>query len=135
MKHISLYTGKNMNLCVYHQSIFISFFCKYKKCFHFARGSYYALLCIMYYMQSSEAFSLFRALWFYYRWQLLLAVVIFIGLWLEAWYKTIQQIQIHNWQVQILKVQSSFITFVTIISSTKDFGEKRMIQAANKHYD
>ena len=89
----------------------------------------------MYYMQSSKAFSLFRALWFYYRWQLLLAVVIFIGLWLEAWYKTIQQIQIHNWQVQILKVQSSFITFVTIISSTKDFGGEKMIQAANKHYD
>ena len=39
--------------------------------------------------------------------------------------QTIQQIQIHNWQVQILKVQSSFITFVTIISLTKDFGEKK----------
>ena len=49
LKYISLYTGKNMNLCVYHRSICISFFCKYKKCFHFARSFviHYYVLCII----------------------------------------------------------------------------------------
>ena len=115
-----------MNLCVYHRSIFLYFaFCKYKKCFHYARSFIiqYYVLCIICRAQRHFHSSghcdfilpLAAASSCCYIYRFMARSVI----------QTIQQIQIHNWQVQILKVQSSFITFVTIISLTKDFGEKK----------